>query len=46
MGVLKQVIAIMRLCEDMDDFRKKFAKVFNKARSRCSYGKTQSDHYA
>jgi hypothetical protein len=27
---IQQVIAIMKLCDDMDDFKKKFAKVFNK----------------
>ena len=28
---IQQVIAIMKLCNDMDDFRTKFKKVFNKA---------------
>jgi len=28
---IQQVIAVMKLCRDMDDFRKKFAKVFKKS---------------
>lgn len=28
---IQQVIAVMRLCDDMDDFRKKFARVFQKS---------------
>jgi hypothetical protein len=28
---LLQVIAIMKACDDMDEFRKKFAKVFKRA---------------
>ena len=28
---LQRVIAVMKLCHDMDDFRSKFAKVFKKA---------------
>ena len=27
---IQQVIAIMKLCDDMDDFKRKFAKVFAK----------------
>lgn len=27
---LERVITVMKLCDDMDDFRKKFARVFRK----------------
>jgi hypothetical protein len=34
---IQQVIAIMKLCENMDDFRQKFAKVFKMAPTRLPF---------
>lgn len=34
---LQRVITIMKLCDDMDDFRKKFAKVFQKSPLQMSF---------
>jgi len=28
---IERVVTIMKLCDDMDDFRKKFARVFKKS---------------
>jgi hypothetical protein len=35
---IQRVIAVMKLCTDMDDFRSKFARVFKKAPLQLDFG--------
>jgi hypothetical protein len=34
---IEGVITIMKLCNNMDDFREKFARVFKRVRHNCRY---------
>jgi len=34
---LQRVIAIMQTCDNMDEFRKRFAKVFKKSRAQLEF---------
>ncbi len=39
---VQQVIAVMKLCDDLDDFRKKFARVFKKSSIQMDFDWGQS----